>query len=65
MTTMDIYAQEIPASVQEMVTQDEAAVLALSAPKSNGKKWAKPAGKSAWAPKLLPDHNRGQGVSNA
>jgi integrase len=62
-TTMDIYAQEIPASAREMVTQDEAAVLALSAAKSDGKKGAKPVRKSADAPKMLPSRNRSKRVS--
>ena len=53
-TTMDIYAQEIPDSVREMVAQDEAAVLRFETAKPSGKKGANRLRKSKVAPKLLP-----------
>jgi hypothetical protein len=61
---MDPYAQEIPASVRDMATQDEAAPLALFAPKSKGEKRVKTAGDSLYAPNLLPNQLRDERVSD-
>ena len=55
-TTMDIYAQEVPASVREMVDQDEAAVLTgLGVPGSERQSNEKHAKTSANAPKMPPN----------
>jgi integrase len=64
-TTMNIYAQEIPASVRQMVAKDEAAVLRLRAPRPSAKKKANHVQKSEVAPKLLPSRSpRGQDKLN-
>ena len=63
-TTMDIYAQEIPASVRQMVEDDEAAVLTgLGVPSSERKPTEKDAKISVNAPKMPPTRKSDMEVS--